>query len=150
MPHTWRTCLNCSSKLQLVFCCDELDESLAEEEFESACFFFFSLSSNWIVIIGRRIFAIIRINRKYPIELQSTNKVIYYFYWNNELTIFSVWWIRCRKLKTLRLWWWWWKRLWLMWICWGLASRTVLHTAVCCIRWSIESSQRIHRKFRIN
>lgn len=32
---TCRTCLNCSSKLQPLFCCDEFDVSLADEEFDS-------------------------------------------------------------------------------------------------------------------
>lgn len=32
---TCRTCLNCSSKLQPLFCCDELDASLALDEFDS-------------------------------------------------------------------------------------------------------------------
>jgi hypothetical protein len=33
--HTCRTCLNCSSKLQPLFCCDELDVSLDVDEFEA-------------------------------------------------------------------------------------------------------------------
>lgn len=34
-PLTCRTCLNCSSKLQPLFCCDEFDVSLDVDEFDS-------------------------------------------------------------------------------------------------------------------
>lgn len=33
--HTCLTCLNCSSKLHPLFCCDELDVSLDVDEFEA-------------------------------------------------------------------------------------------------------------------